>query len=172
VPAASAHGGQRPAESSSCARADGAPISACTTAFGAPSNGVGDARQRPHITTPWRRAGGRAYRTSSFGIGADPGHHEHRKPSTGPNPTPADDDRLSSDGSLGSCRIPRLDTPLPTYNAIMSAALEPLPAFTARCLAEPNTAGPRLRVWSRGTRRLGVCQIRYEREPKRVLHLF
>jgi hypothetical protein len=33
---------------------------------------------------PWwvRFAGGSAYRPSSFGIGADPGHHEHRRPST------------------------------------------------------------------------------------------
>jgi hypothetical protein len=28
------------------------------------------------------RAGGSAYSPSSFGIGADPGHHEQRKPST------------------------------------------------------------------------------------------
>jgi hypothetical protein len=27
-------------------------------------------------------AGGRAYGPSSFGIGADPGHHEHRRPNT------------------------------------------------------------------------------------------
>jgi hypothetical protein len=27
-------------------------------------------------------AGGSAYSPSSFGIGADPGHHEHRSPST------------------------------------------------------------------------------------------
>jgi hypothetical protein len=27
-------------------------------------------------------AGGKAYRQSSLGIGAEPGHHEHRRPST------------------------------------------------------------------------------------------
>jgi hypothetical protein len=31
---------------------------------------------------PIERAGGRAYSPISFGIGADPGHHEYRRPST------------------------------------------------------------------------------------------
>jgi hypothetical protein len=35
-----------------------------------------------HRATRWRLAGGRAYRPSSFGIGAMPGHQEHRRPST------------------------------------------------------------------------------------------
>jgi hypothetical protein len=34
----------------------------------------------PPIT--FLRAGGSAYSPRSLGIGADPGHHEHRKPST------------------------------------------------------------------------------------------
>jgi hypothetical protein len=42
-------------------------------------NGNGLGLQRA-ITLP--RAGGSAYKPRSFGIGADPGHQEHRKPST------------------------------------------------------------------------------------------
>jgi hypothetical protein len=38
--------------------------------------------ERLHRATSWRRAGGSAYRPSSFGIGAEPRHQEHRRPST------------------------------------------------------------------------------------------
>jgi hypothetical protein len=43
--------------------------------------------------------------------------------------------------------------------------------FSCRSFAEPNRARERLVVWSTLSRRLGVCQIRCEREPRWVLHL-
>jgi hypothetical protein len=49
--------------------------------------------------------------------------------------------------------------------------LFPVPAFTARSFAEPSRARQRLPVWSKESRRLRVCQIRCEREPKRAVHL-
>jgi hypothetical protein len=39
-------------------------------------------RQTSSKSDAWRVAGGSVDRPSSFGIGADPGHHEHRRPST------------------------------------------------------------------------------------------
>src|SRR5271168_4928697 len=59
-------------------------------------------------------------------------------------------------------------------NAFMTfiCGLDPVPAFTAHCrrFAEPNKALERLLVWCTVSRRLGVCQIRCEREPRWVLH--
>jgi hypothetical protein len=37
---------------------------------------------RLNRATRWRLAGGRAYNPSSFGIGAEPGHQENRRPRT------------------------------------------------------------------------------------------
>jgi hypothetical protein len=37
---------------------------------------ISTSAERFHRATLWRLAGGRTYSPSSFGIGADPGHHE------------------------------------------------------------------------------------------------
>jgi hypothetical protein len=53
-------------------------------------------RRRQAPTASARLAGGKAFKLSSFGIGADPGHHEHRKPSTS---VPTDRERVAVKGA-------------------------------------------------------------------------